>query len=52
MPSKYRDFSDDATYSASLRELLTDIRGEATATLPDTYRRTRVTHLTAPPRPA
>ena len=49
---QYRDFTDDANYAACLAELLADIRGDATATLPDTYRKTRVTYLTAPPRVA
>ena len=49
---QYRDFTDDANYAARLAELLADIRGDATATLPDTYRKTRVTYLTAPPRVA
>ena len=49
---QYRDFTDDANYAARLGELLADIRGDATATLPDTYRKTRVTYLTAPPRVA
>ena len=49
---QYRDFSRDANYAASLGELLGDIRGDATATLPDNYRKTRVTYLTAPPRVA
>jgi WD40 repeat protein len=49
---QYRDFTDDANYAARLAELLADIRGNATATLPDTYRKTRVAYLTAPPRVA
>jgi hypothetical protein len=49
---QYRDFTAAANYAARLAELLGDIRGEATATLPDTYRETRVTYLTAPPRVA
>ena len=49
---QYRDFSSDTDYAASLGELLADIRGDATATLPDNYRKTRVTYLTAPPRVA
>ena len=49
---QYRDFTNDANYAARLGELLADIRGDATATLPDTYRKTRVTYLTAPPRVA
>ena len=35
-----------------LGELVADIRSDATTTLPDTYRKTRVTYLTAPPRVA
>ena len=46
---QYRDFTNDADYAVRLGELLADIRGNATATLPDTYRKTRVTYLTAPP---
>jgi WD40 repeat protein len=49
---QYRDFTDDTAYAARLSELLADIRGDATATLPDSYRKTRVTYLTAPPRVA
>src|SRR5664279_4087828 len=49
---QYRDFTDDDNYVARLAELLADIRGNATATLPDSYRKTRVTYLTAPPRVA
>jgi hypothetical protein len=51
---QFRDFTntDNANYAARLRELLADIRGDATATLPATYRKTRVTYLTAPPRVA
>ena len=47
-----RDFTKDADYPVRLTELISDIRGDATATLPDTYRKTRVTYLTAPPRVA
>ena len=47
-----RDFTNDGNYAVRLSELLADIRGDATATLPDTYRKTRVTYLTAPPRVA
>ena len=49
---QYRDFTDDANYAARLAELVADIRGDATATLPETYQKTRVTYLTAPPRVA
>lgn len=49
---QYRDFTDDATYEVRLCELLADIRSDATATLPDTYRKTRVTYVTVPPRVA
>jgi hypothetical protein len=49
---QYRDFTNDGNYAARLAELLDDIRGEATATLPENYRQTRVTYLTAPPRVA
>ena len=47
---QYRDFTDNANYDARLRELLADIRGDATATLPDAYCKTRVIYITAPPR--
>jgi hypothetical protein len=46
---QYRDFTDGANYAASLAELLADIRGDATATLPGAYQKTRG-HL--PHRPA
>jgi len=51
---QYRDFThtDDTNYTTGLAELLADIRGAATATLPDNYRKTRITYLTAPPRVA
>ena len=49
---QYRDFTNEANYTARLSELLTDIRSDATATLPATYRKTRVTYLMAPPRVA
>jgi WD40 repeat protein len=48
----YRDFTNDSAYTASFGELLDDIRGDATATLPDTYGKTPVTYLTVPPRVA
>ena len=35
-----------------LDELIADISGDATATLPSEYRKTRITYLTAPPRVA
>jgi hypothetical protein len=47
---QYRDFTDDRNYPARFGELLADIRGDATATLPEAYRKTRVTYLTVPPR--
>jgi WD40 repeat protein len=47
---QYLDFSDDADYSGRLAELLVDIRSGATATLDHSYRRTRITYLTSPPR--
>jgi WD40 repeat protein len=50
--SQYRDFTDEASYAVRFSELVADIRGDATATLPEIYRRTRVTYLTAPPRVA
>src|SRR5215472_662776 len=49
---QYRDLSNDAIYATSFRELLADIHGDATATLPDSYRKTPVTYLTSPPRVA
>jgi len=49
---QYRDLASDAAYAAHFSELLADIRDDATASLPDTYRKTRVTYLTAPPRVA
>jgi WD40 repeat protein len=49
---QYRDFTNEVNYPPRLGELLADIRGDATATLPDTYRKTRVTYLTVPPRVA
>ncbi len=49
---QYRDFSSDADYIARLAELVADIRGDTTATLPESYRKTCVTYLTAPPRVA
>ncbi|WP_353063802.1 NB-ARC domain-containing protein [Tunturibacter psychrotolerans] len=49
---QYRDFTDEASYVVRLGELLADIRTGATAILPDTYRKTRVTYLTVPPRAA
>ena len=42
---QYRDFTDDANYALRLSELGADILGDATATFPDTYRKTRVTNL-------
>ncbi|HUD67205.1 MAG TPA: toll/interleukin-1 receptor domain-containing protein [Candidatus Sulfotelmatobacter sp.] len=50
--TQYRDFTDDANHAVSLGELLADIPGDATATLTDLYRKTRVTYLTSPPRVA
>ncbi len=49
---QYLDFSNAADYSIRLDELIADISGDATATLPSEYRKTRVTYLTAPPRVA
>jgi len=49
---QYRDFTNDADYSERLDGLLADIRGDATASLPDAYRKTPVTYLTTPPRVA
>src|SRR5271165_852522 len=45
----YRDFTNDANYAARFAELLADIRGEAAATLPDTFRDT--SYVTVPPLP-
>src|SRR5271167_1753343 len=49
---QYRDFTDPGGYDARFRELVADIRGDITATLPERYRATRVTYITAPPRVA
>jgi len=49
---QYRDFTDGANYAARLAELLADIHSDATATLPETYRKPRIAYLTAPPRVA
>jgi WD40 repeat protein len=46
----YRDFTNDAHYTVRLGELLADIRGDTTATLPGNYRQTRVTYITTPPQ--
>jgi WD40 repeat protein len=47
-----RDFTEEAHYSVRLAELSADILSDATATLADTCRKTRVTYLTAPARVA
>jgi WD40 repeat protein len=49
---QFRDFTNQADYPTRLAELLSDIRGDATATLPDKYRKTPIKYLTAPPRVA
>jgi WD40 repeat protein len=49
---QYRDFTDPAGYNKSFTELVADILGDMTATLPEHYRATRVTYITAPPRVA
>jgi len=49
---QYRDFTDPGGYDAGFKELVADIGGDITATLPETYRTTRVTYITAPPRVA
>jgi hypothetical protein len=49
---QYRDFTDEQSYDERLTQLLADIRGDATAVLPEAYRQTRITYLTAPPRVA
>jgi NB-ARC domain/WD domain, G-beta repeat len=49
---QYLDFTNAADYSIRLDELIADISGDATATLPSEYRKTRITYLTAPPRVA
>ena len=49
---QYRDFTDPASYDTSFVELVADILGDITAALPETYRATRVTYITAPPRVA
>ncbi|MEK7405023.1 MAG: TIR domain-containing protein, partial [Acidobacteriota bacterium] len=48
----YRDFTDPRCYAARFQELVADIGGGVTAKLPERYRETRVTYLTAPPRVA
>jgi len=48
----YRDFSDPSQYDARFRNLLGDIRGNVSATLPERYRKTPIRYLTAPPRVA
>src|SRR5271166_4444463 len=45
----YRDFTEEANYAARFAELLADIRGDAAATLPDTFRET--SYVTVPPLP-
>jgi WD40 repeat protein len=45
----YRDFTEETNYSARLAELLADIRGDAAATLPDTFQETN--YVTVPPLP-
>ena len=52
MPGNIATSPTTPTTLRVLAELLADIRGDATATLPDAYRKTRVTYLTAPPRVA
>ncbi len=49
---QYRDFTDEASYLVRFGELVADVRGDATASLPEIYRKTPVTYLTAPPRVA
>src|SRR5438552_3963125 len=46
---QYRDFSDSNSYQARFRELVADIHGEITAWLPQVFRETRVSYVTAPP---
>lgn len=48
----YRDFSDLGQYDARFADLLADIRGNVSATLPEHYRKTPIRYLTAPPRVA
>ncbi|MEK7753366.1 MAG: toll/interleukin-1 receptor domain-containing protein [Acidobacteriota bacterium] len=45
---QYRDLTDPGCYAARFQELVADIRGGVTAKLPESYRETRVTYLTAP----
>jgi WD40 repeat protein len=49
---QYLDFSNPADYEARFAALVANIRSDDTATLPDQYRQTPVTYLTAPPRVA
>src|SRR5882762_1358789 len=49
---QYRDFTDVGNYNVRLRELIADILGDFTAILPERYRKTPVTYITAPPRVA
>lgn len=49
---QFLDCSDQADYAARLTRLLADVLSDATATLPDEYRKTRITYLTAPPQVA
>jgi hypothetical protein len=47
---QFLDFTNDSDYSTNLTELISCIRNGVTATLPDAYRKTHVTYLTAPPQ--
>jgi WD40 repeat protein len=49
---QYRDFSDSRHYKERLQELVADILGDVTATLPESFRKTRINYVTAPPRVA
>lgn len=48
----FRDFTEPVRYRERFQELLSDIRGASAAALPESYRETRVTYVTAPPRVA
>src|SRR6266851_4584757 len=48
----HRDFGDPTRYEAQFADMLEDIRGNVSATLPERYRATPIRYLTAPPRVA
>jgi hypothetical protein len=49
---QFRDFSDTNRFTEQLAQLLDDIHGDATGTLSEDLRATKITYLTAPPRVA